>query len=168
MSLEVQWLKPHLPIMQGVWCWSLVRDLWCPMTYNQKPKAKQKQYCKKFNFKKVKRKDDNKQESGEASYRCCRRGWKLWMQRMRSWSPLNKCPLSQAMGRRKRVQKKPVASDGAKSSLPHHAGSEAWAALGLWGLSEAGDCHFTLRLALPWSPQDGRMEDGSKNEEHLK
>ena len=84
---------------------------------------------------------------------------------------LNKCPLSQAKGRRKRVQKKPVASDGARSSLPHHAGPEAWAALGLWGLFEAGDHQFTLRLALPWSPQDGRMEDSgdrSKNKEHLK
>ena len=75
------------------------------------------------------------------------------------------------MKKRKRVEKKPVASDGAKSSLPHHAGPEAWAALGSWGLLEAGDCHFTLRLALPCSPQDGRMEesrDGSKNEEHLR
>ena len=81
MSLEVQWLKLHLP-MQGVWCWSLVRELWRPMSYNQKPKTKQKQYCNNFNLKKVKCKGDNKQESGEASSRspgraesCGCRGW---------------------------------------------------------------------------------------------
>lgn len=31
-------VKTSLPL-QGVWCCSLVRELWCPMSYNQKPQT---------------------------------------------------------------------------------------------------------------------------------
>lgn len=55
---------------------------------------------------------------------------------------MNKSPPPEATGRRKRVQTKPVASDGAKSSFQNHTGPKAQAALRLWGLFEAGDCQF--------------------------
>ena len=37
-SPMVQWLRPHLP-KQGVWVWSLVRELGSHMPLNQKPKT---------------------------------------------------------------------------------------------------------------------------------
>ena len=47
-SMEVQWLKIHLP-MQGVWVRSLVRKQDPIFFLGKKQNIEQKQYCNKFN-----------------------------------------------------------------------------------------------------------------------